>query len=114
MKYTQIICWLTEEDEARLKKENTQNVSIYYTHSKDEFSSLINKNTYNVISFTFAEKENTDVLSIVRKYSNLVFHLFAIYEGDFTMSEYEVSLEKNIANHAYLAEDIIKDYCNSL
>jgi len=107
MKYKRMLCWLQNSDEERLKAFNLTNSSIIFAHSEEECKSLISPETFVIISLKFAEDNIEKITNLVRKFPNITFYMFAMYEGDLTLNGFSISYEPNVDKKSLLTEEVI-------
>jgi hypothetical protein len=86
MKYKRMLCWLQKSDEERLKAFDLTNFSITFVHSEEECEPLISPEIFVIISLKFAEDNIEKITDFVRKFPNITFYMFAMYDGDLTLN----------------------------
>ena len=108
MKYKRMLCWLKANDEERLNKFDLTNAPIVFVHSSEEFISSITPESFVICSLQFAENNIEEILKITRKFPNIIFHMFAIYDEELTLDGFSIGFEPNVVKESLLAEEVIE------
>jgi hypothetical protein len=103
-----MICWLQKSDEERLRAFDLSKAAITFVHSEEECAALISPEAFVIISLQFAEDNIEKIKKFVRKYPNIIFYMFAIYDNYLTLDGYSVSYEPNVDKKSLLTEEIIE------
>jgi hypothetical protein len=113
MKYTRMVCWVNLKEKQYIKNTNLQhNIPIIFAKNYDEFRSLINENSYLVLSIMKAKFSYNKVCNLVQEYPNFLFHVIRRLDDAFTTkNEYSfLAHEINVIHKQYDAIDLINEY----
>ena len=109
MKYARMVCWFTEEDKKRLEEFNLKDFPINFVTSSEELVLSIAPDTFVICSLQFAENDIETMINIVRKFPNILFHMFAIYENELTENGYSIGFEPNVIKRSFLTEEVLEE-----
>jgi hypothetical protein len=108
MKYSKMLCWLQKTDEERLKAFDLSNAPITFVNSPEECAALITPETFVLCSLQFAEDDIEKMQEFVRKFPNLLIHMFAIYDNELTLNGFSIGYEPNVDKKSYLTEEVLE------
>jgi hypothetical protein len=111
MKYTRMLCWLSQKDKVRLKSENKNyKVPLYISKNFEDFVSQISEDDYIVLSCNSLSKKFKKTIELVRKHNDKTFHIFARLDDSNIQNELTLICEPNVVDRQYGRHELFEDF----
>jgi hypothetical protein len=112
MKYSKMLCWVRPHEKKELISKIDNRFSVEFAKNYDDFIARITPDSYLVFSIVKAVRSIKKIQSLVRKFPDIIFHLFYRSSEDGFMTDNELTLfeEANIAQKQYMSDLVISEF----